>query len=297
MSRWLSALAARAGFGSFDHQLIVSAIFKNEAPFLHDWLLFHAGVGVDHFFLYNNESDDDFLSVLRPWIDRGMVTLVDWPGQAVQMSAYNDCLRRARYRSRWIAFIDIDEYLFSPSSFRLPDALREYRGYSAIFVYWHIFGSSGNVTRPTVPIIEACTLRFDLTSPLPTPRRTTGFPVQGKSIVNPRLIRHMEIHFPKTKRRRTIVDEQRRPSPKGSATKDRHSTDKLRINHYWSRSIEDLREKAHKRNAATGDTRDIDATLAWDAQINSVRDLTIIPIWERILRETSNHSVSPPKRL
>jgi hypothetical protein len=285
MNKLLRRLAARLGIGSFEHRLAVCAIFRNEAPFLGDWLLFHAGVGVDHFFLYNNESDDDFLSVLRPWIDRGMVTLKDWPGKVAQKRAYNDCRRQARSRCRWVAFIDIDEYLFSPATHLLPDMLKEYDEYPAIFVYWHVFGSSGNVARPAVPIVEACTLRFDLTQPIPPRGKTTGNPVLGKSIVNPRLVQDVGIHFSKMKAGRAIVDEQRRLTPRGSLTRERHSTDRLRINHYWSRSIEDLREKATKRNPANGDTRVLEAMLAWDTHLNSVRDLTIIPVWERVLHE------------
>jgi hypothetical protein len=292
---WLRGLAARIGIGSFEHRLAVCAIFKNEAPFLGDWLLFHAGVGVDHFFLYNNESDDDFLSVLRPWIDRGMVTLKDWPGEIPQKKAYNDCRRRARNRCRWIAFIDIDEYLFSPSTHLLPDVLKEYEGYPAVFVYWHIFGSSGNVARPAMPIVEACTLRFDLAHPVSPRGKTTGNPILGKSIVNPRLVQDAGVHFSKMKAGRVTVDEQWRPSPRGTITRERHSTDRLRINHYWSRSIEDLREKARHRNVANGDTRDLEAMLAWDKHLNSVKDLTIMPVWERVLRELTPPMKSPPR--
>ncbi len=37
--------------------------------------------------------------------------------------AFDDCLERHRRDSRWIAFIDIDEFLFSPTGKGLPDVL------------------------------------------------------------------------------------------------------------------------------------------------------------------------------
>jgi hypothetical protein len=285
-------VAARLGIGAFDYQLAVCAIFKNEAPFLGDWLLFHAGVGVDHFYLYNNDSDDDYMAVLRPWIDKGMVTLKNWPGKGVQRSAYDDCLRTARYQSRWIAFIDLDEYLFSPSGDPLPRVLESYESFQAIFVYWNVFGSSGNVTRPNRPVVEACTMRFDYLNVAGRPERgdTTGRPDQGKSIVNPRATRAMRPHQP-LRLKGQIVDEKGRPSPHGSASFERHSTEVLRINHYWARSIQDLYDKAARDSAADGSARNLEAMLAWDRQINSVRDLTIIPIWRRIPREMpSSHT-------
>ena len=39
----------------------------------------------------------------------------DWPMFPGQVQAYEHCIERARDDSRWIAFIDIDEFLFSPT--------------------------------------------------------------------------------------------------------------------------------------------------------------------------------------
>ena len=53
-------------FGKHDkrtmkYSVSLCLIFKNEAPFLKEWLDYHLTVGVDHFYLYNNNSDDDFM--------------------------------------------------------------------------------------------------------------------------------------------------------------------------------------------------------------------------------------------
>lgn len=286
MSYLLKGLAARLGLVDFDYRLSVCAIFKNESAYLHDWLQFHEGVGVDHFFLYNNDSTDDFHRVLRPWIDRERVTLKDWPGKAVQMSAYNDCLRRIRHRSRWIAFIDADEFLFAPSGDLLPHVLRAYAGVPAIFVYWHLFGSSGQASPSDRPVVESYLRRFDLSSGVPFTKNTTGRPDQGKSVVDPRLVRRMGIHAPE-KMKGQMIDEQRRPSPVGSASRERHSTEVLRINHYWARSLQDLRDKASRGRASNGQSKNFDLMVSWDRQINQVEDRTILPIWEDILRTRS----------
>jgi hypothetical protein len=45
----------------FEHNLAVCAIFRDEAPFLDEWIRFHIGVGATHFYLYNNFSSDDFV--------------------------------------------------------------------------------------------------------------------------------------------------------------------------------------------------------------------------------------------
>lgn len=39
--------------------LSIGAIFKDEAPYLAEWIEFHRLVGVEHFFLYDNLSTDE----------------------------------------------------------------------------------------------------------------------------------------------------------------------------------------------------------------------------------------------
>ncbi len=60
--------------------------FRDESRYLAEWLEYHHAAGVDHFFLYNNFSSDDFLSVVQPRIAAGQVTLVDWPKVSVRAS-------------------------------------------------------------------------------------------------------------------------------------------------------------------------------------------------------------------
>ena len=51
--------------------LSVCAIYKNEARYLAEWLEFHLLAGVEHFFLYNNNSTDDHREVLAPYLRAG----------------------------------------------------------------------------------------------------------------------------------------------------------------------------------------------------------------------------------
>ena len=77
------------------NEFAICAIFREEAPFLDEWISFHIGVGASHFYLYNNFSTDNFRQVLEPWIAHGTVTLIDWPRPVGQLSAYRDCVKRA----------------------------------------------------------------------------------------------------------------------------------------------------------------------------------------------------------
>jgi hypothetical protein len=108
--------------------LSICAIFKDEAPYLPEWIEFHRLVGVERFFLYDNGSGDGGREVVEPWVRAGVVSVFDCStplAEGGQGRAYADALNRARGRTRWLAFIDLDEFLFSPGGLALPDVLPE----------------------------------------------------------------------------------------------------------------------------------------------------------------------------
>src|SRR5919109_1112110 len=141
------------------HYLAVSAIYLNEAPFLEEWIEFHRLVGVEKFFLYNHLSTDNHRAVLAPYVEEGIVEVTDWPHEPGQASAYQDCLDRHRRDARWIAFIDLDEFLFSPTYAPLPQVLKAYEPWPGVHVNWAVFGPSGHETRPQGLVIESYTSR------------------------------------------------------------------------------------------------------------------------------------------
>jgi hypothetical protein len=266
----------------FPYQLAIGAIFKDEAHYLDEWLAFHHGVGVEHFYLYNNESSDNYLAVLSPWIDRNVVTLIDWPGALQQKSAYNNCLHRFQMEARWIAIIDIDEFLFSPQGRDLRAFLSAYSDLPAIFVYWHLFGSSGHVDRPTGSVIEAYTRRLDEETANNETRskdHQTGAGKQGKSIVNPRLVRKFGIHTVTNTWIGAPTDENRMP-PRSPAADI--SCRIFRINHYWSKSIADLRQKIKRGSADKNRRFELTKIFQREKSLNVVEDLTIQSVWKDI---------------
>lgn len=250
----------------FEHSLAVCAIFRDEAPFLDEWIRFHIGVGATHFYLYNNFSSDDFGTPLRPWITCGIVTLTDWPVPVGQIAAYSHCLKRARRSCRWLAFLDIDEFLFSPLSTNILSILDNYADLPGIEVWEAIFGSSGHLTRPPLPVTEAYRKRAPLSH------------TSVKSIVNPRMVYKVGIHQSKywagegldTTRQR--VGKERQPV-----------LDVLRINHYWSRSIDDLETKIARNDASTPMPRDHSWHFNFEKSLNAEIDESILPIARNIV--------------
>jgi hypothetical protein len=87
--------------------LCVMAIVRNVARFIPDWVRYHRRVGVDRFFVFDNNSTD--LHALPPLPD---VELIPWPWKRSQRQAYSYAAALAEPRCAWLAAIDVDEYIF-----------------------------------------------------------------------------------------------------------------------------------------------------------------------------------------
>ncbi len=225
---------------SHEHYLSVCAIYRDEAEYLAEWLEFHRLVGVDRFYLYNNFSDDAHMEVLGDYVDDGLVVLHDWPVQtAPQTGAYAHCLESHGAESRWIAFIDIDEFLFSPSGESVSDMLVSYERYPGVAVNQALFGPSGHRVKPSGLVIESYLQRQNL-----------GNIKFIKSIVDPIRTSHPigVHHF--AYESGLAVDEN--GYPLRDAKTWSVSASKLRINHYRTKSEAELRQRRTRPDAARG---------------------------------------------
>jgi hypothetical protein len=235
-------------------------------------------VGVEHFFLYNNLSEDDHLDVLAPYIGEGIVTVHDWPLPFPDgmTKAFAHCLAEHGDESRWIAFIDIDEFLFSPTGRPLPELLADYEGRPGIGVNRTSFGSSGHRTKPPGLVIENFVHRRN------DSRNSNLF---IKSIVDPAQVARPGNHCHYFVYRDGLaVDENQRPieGPRFSVTES-VSYSKLRINHYVSKSEEEFRRKAELWTAA-GSPRSWESLEERLEMLNEERDETITT-WGPAVRE------------
>jgi len=136
----------------------ICAIFKNEAKHLKEWIEYHLLIGVDHFFLYNVGSTDDYLKTLLPYIQKNIVTLINWYdwkkireeniyewSLGVQIPAYENALKLfACNKTKWITFLDIHEFLVSPADDNICEILKQHEAYSGIILDCDCYDASRN---------------------------------------------------------------------------------------------------------------------------------------------------------
>ena len=249
------------------HYLSVAAIYRNEAPYLAEWIEFHRLVGVEHFYLYDNMSEDGHREVLAPFVEEGLAEVRPWERFPGQLQAYDDCLGRHRGDSRWIAFIDCDEFLFSPLRKPVPELLRDYEDFAAVGVNWANFGDSGHETQPPGLVIESYVMRSD------DPQRNWAI----KSIVDPaRTVRcGSNPHYFEYAGGALPVNEEMQPIEEPGKN-DPVTFARLRLNHYVTKSRSERARKLARPVAFDGRMKDAGRVTARDRELNQVRDETIL---------------------
>jgi hypothetical protein len=129
------------------YNLVVVGIFKNEAVAMREWLLHHIGQGVEHFYLINNGSTDDWQSQ----VDGLPVTVYNDNEKHKQSQHYNDYfLDIVKVEALWAAVIELDEFLYARDPYTdIPTFLREVPSkISQVLVRWKMFGSNGHIKQP-----------------------------------------------------------------------------------------------------------------------------------------------------
>lgn len=228
------------------HYLAVCAIFRDESPYLAEWVAFHRIQGVERFWLYDNLSTDDWHSELEPEMRSGIVTVTPWPQEPGQKSAYIDCLNRHRNDARWIAFIDLDEFLFSPGGRSLPEVLRGFERHPSVVVNWRMYGTNGYQEPPAGLVVENFLMRGA------DSHKDNRY---VKSIVYPRKTAGPRVDHPHDFRcRGIVVGEDHRPHMSGYE-REPPTVELLRINHYCARSLNGLARKQAEPNAWDGAVR------------------------------------------
>jgi hypothetical protein len=136
------------------HFLSVGAVFRNESNSIVEWIKHYLHHGVEHFYLINDNSDDDTVLKIQEYIDKGVITLYHAKEEYYlgrQRNVYNRFLlpHMQQKDTQWLLVVDLDEYVWSPRAIDLRDVLRtdcKYLG--QIQMQQYVYGSNGHIKQP-----------------------------------------------------------------------------------------------------------------------------------------------------
>ena len=241
--------------------LTICAIAKNEGAYFQEWLEWHKNLGVEKFYIYDNESEDNTREILAPYVELGLVEYVFWRGKGQQMSVYSNCLDQHRLDAHWIAFIDLDEFIVPVKDKTIPDFLRRFEKFCAVEINWLIYGSSGAQKKEPGNVMD----RFK--------RHATLDNIENrhvKSIVNPRRIFAFTGAHEAARISLRAADSHGTPITKNFQLRE-PQLDVIRINHYAVKSYEEFLSKRARGKTSRNRKNSLDYFDRFD--LNDIYDI------------------------
>ena len=101
---------------------------KDVGPYLCEWIEFQRLMGADQVYVYDNGSTDGSAEVIAAFVAEGFVTVIPWITFDDEVSPQRQAYAHALCNFgpgyfRWMAFIDLDEFLFPVTARDLVAAL------------------------------------------------------------------------------------------------------------------------------------------------------------------------------
>ncbi|WP_311065999.1 glycosyltransferase family 2 protein [Halomonas sp. DWK9] len=236
-------------------KLAIAAIVKNERESLPEWVAFHLSVGVSHFLMADNASDDGSYEWLKALEHAGIVTLISVPTEdkPPQLAAYQQLLAKCPQLIDLVAFIDADEFLL-PTDDGLLDWLGERFAdpdVGAMGLNWACFGSNGAKFREEGLVIERFTQRAERGFGPNHHIKSIVRPGYVERFVNPHMARLRRGHYINTQGQ-PLVERQAPDGTVRVGLSEQVCWEGARINHYLVKSVEEfVLGKARRGSAAT----------------------------------------------
>lgn len=166
----------RGSAGTPDTSVSIAAIFKAENPYLLEWIEFHRAVGVQYFYLYDNDGGEEAKNLLKPYVEQGIVIRNDWvqydgtrhdgptPWKTRNKAhfAFAHAAVHYKHRQDWLMKIDVDEFLVPlDGEDTIGAVLARYdrKRVKGLKIPRINFGDCGHETKPDGLVIESYTKR------------------------------------------------------------------------------------------------------------------------------------------
>jgi len=231
------------------YNITIGAMFKNEADSMEEWLLHYLHRGVDHFYMIDDKSTDDFMDIITMY-DK-YITLfnsVENKSKDKGTQTYNInnfFLNSQVLESKWILTCDLDEYIWSPLTLNISDIVNQLENKKtyAFGIHMTFFGSNGHIKQPSC-VVNSFTKR----QKIPFIREIYGekrFIVNDiKSISLAENVESLDLHIVKYKDPETLTAIQKLDIPINETL--------LRLNHYRLQSKDRWMKRLRETSDAEG---------------------------------------------
>ena len=134
----------------FRIKVALCVIIKQENIYIKEFVDYYKNLGIKKIYLYdNNELDGENLEeILKEEINIGFIKVINFRGLfRPQYKAYNDCYINNKFSYDWIAFYDVDEFLYFENYTNINKflSLPKFKNCSSILINWKYYGDNENI--------------------------------------------------------------------------------------------------------------------------------------------------------
>lgn len=228
----------------YKYNTSVCLLIKDENDFLEEWLDNYWNIGVEHFYIYDNKSKIPVAETIAKiknefYVDKCDVILFT-EYKHMQYDCYENCLLNFGQESRWIGFLDTDEFVeFTDGTTDIKEFLKEFENNLAVWIPWDTYGANGHVKRPIGG------MRENYTKSVINP-----YGLWGKIFIQTALVQRMYVHgadsvgnyYPMVTQENELLYKKYGDLYNRMA-KSEDIYPRVKINHYMTRSYQDWVEK------------------------------------------------------
>jgi hypothetical protein len=225
-------------------EVSIVSVFWNESKYLKEWIEFHSLIGVDKFYLVNNDSTDDYLSVLKPYIESGKVILTNMSiditknpngmtNEILLVSSWLNEMNNIVKKSNddWVIHVSTDEFIYPIKEDNIKNVLKTFpENVGEISVNWVLFGNNGVELKENELLIDKIRK---------SSRDNEVFNLHVKPIFRPKAIKNIpSVHHSNLNPNYIKVDSNKdKNNFKQPFETKQFVSDELMINHYRFRDL------------------------------------------------------------
>ncbi len=230
------------------HGVAIAFIVRNEAAHIGEWAAFHHRAGIRRFLVYDNGCTDATIPILRETLPPDALVVIPWRqvctdarmGREIhnQVLAYAHAASNFGGDHRWMAFIDVDEFLIPRRARSIPEALDVLAACRSLSLPWHMFGHADHADPPPGGVLRNYLRRA--ADPMSERRGVRAF----KCLVDPCHLTGLRVHSMEVDGSGRSCND--RGEAASEADRERpgfYSADTLQLNHYYARSKRELEAK------------------------------------------------------
>jgi len=244
---------------SFGLNVAICVIAKQENLYINEFVDYYKDLGIKKIFIYDNNefSGENFKVILDEEISKGFVEIIDFRGiNSPQIKAYNDCYINNRKYFDWLAFYDVDEFLYLRNYSNINEflSLKKFEKCSSILINWMYYGDNNKILYEQKPLKNRFTHPFYFSN---NKIYDKYYYSAAKSIIRGRL-NISWAHFPHFLNNSIIC------RPDGKIVQQPFSSPQYNsafIKHYTTKTIEEYIIKLFKGNVFSSEPLNLDSLI------------------------------------